>query len=132
MQPVAVLLLAIAIAPALAGGTSTIINETCAKLPNYYLPRSYCTSVLSNDATAVAAPDVRALAVAAINITAHKAASTLSAISYLMDDLSDCRRYYSEMVESLAGVLNDYRAGRFHQGGEGYGGQGLCNPFDGL
>jgi hypothetical protein len=101
MQPVAVvLLLAIAVAPAPALGTSsTIINKTCAGIsaqtPVTPLPSGYCTSLLSD-------------------VKARKASSTLSAISYLVDDLNTCHpQGYREMVESLAGVLDDYRTGRF-------------------
>jgi hypothetical protein len=99
------------------------INKTCAafsgQTPVTPLPSGYCTSLLSNDTAAYAATDVQALAVAAFNITARKASSTLSTISYLVDDLNTCHLCYREMVESLAGVLDDYRTGRFDDAATG-------------
>ncbi|KAL6633752.1 hypothetical protein ACP70R_026423 [Stipagrostis hirtigluma subsp. patula] len=118
IQPViatTLLLLVIAIvAPGLAVGTSPAINATCAAIdtPTYH-EYDYCVRVLSADPAAAAATDARGVATAAVNITLQKAASTLSVISYLVDELSTCRGYYSGMVKSLAGVLVDFGAGRF-------------------
>lgn len=69
--------------------------------------------VLSADPAASAATDVHGLAAAAVNITATKAASTLSVITYLVDELTACRGQYRNMLQSLAGVLVDLGAGRF-------------------
>nr|CAB3450721.1 unnamed protein product [Digitaria exilis] len=86
MVPVATILLALAIAPGLAVGSSP---------------------------AASAATDVHGLAAAAVNLTAVKAASTLSVITYLVDDLTTSRGQYRNMLQSLAGVLVDLGAGRF-------------------
>ncbi|KAL6633753.1 hypothetical protein ACP70R_026424 [Stipagrostis hirtigluma subsp. patula] len=112
-QPVTILFLAVAaIAPVLAIGISPAINTTCGALATQP-KRDYCVGVLTADPAASAATDARGVATAAINLTAHKAASTLRVIADLVDELSTCRWYYIAMVESLAGVLVDFRAGRF-------------------
>lgn len=112
-QPVAMLVLfAMAIAPVLvAGNSSSVINVTCTALPQ--LPYDYCVSVLSADPAAANATDVRGVATGAVNITAHKAASTFQVIAYLIDELNTCRENYGFMEEKLASVLTDFRAGRF-------------------
>ncbi|CAN6253733.1 unnamed protein product [Urochloa humidicola] len=111
-QPIAIILLAVAIAPGLVvGSSSSIINGTCAALR--LQPYDYCVGVLSADPAAVAATDVRGVAAAAVNITAVKAASTLHVISYLVDELTTCRGYYNNMMQSLAKVRVDLGAGRF-------------------
>ncbi|PAN07654.1 hypothetical protein PAHAL_1G352700 [Panicum hallii] len=102
VQPIAIILLAVVIAPGLAACSSSVINATY-----------YCVGVLSGNPAAAAATDVRGLAAAAINITADKAASTLRVISYLVDELSICRGYYAYMLQSLAIVAADFGAGRF-------------------
>ncbi|KAF8729212.1 hypothetical protein HU200_017796 [Digitaria exilis] len=109
MVPVATILLAVAIAPGLAVGSSSVINATCAALKTF----DYCVGMLSADPAASAATDVHGLAAAAVNLTAVKAASTLSVITYLVDDLTTCRGQYRNMLQSLAGVLVDLGAGRF-------------------
>ena len=111
VQPIAIVLLAVAIAPGLAVGDSSVINATCSELK--LQPYNYCVGVLSANPAAAAATDVRGLAAAAINITADKAASTLRVISYLVDELSICREQYTDMLQSLATVAADYGAGRF-------------------
>ncbi|CAO1939579.1 unnamed protein product [Urochloa humidicola] len=115
-QPIAItiMLLAVAaIAPGLAvGSSSSVINATCAALKPLQ-PYDYCVGVLSADPAAAAAPDVRGVAAAAVNITAVKAASTLRVITYLVDELTTCRGYYNNLVKSLVGVLIDVDAGRF-------------------
>ncbi|XP_004955157.2 putative invertase inhibitor [Setaria italica] len=112
VQPIAIILLAVAIATGLAVGSSSIINATCAALKPLQ-PYDYCVGVLSADPVAAAATDVRGVAAAAVNITTVKAASTLRVISYLVDELTTCRRYYTNMVKSLVDVLIDFDAGRF-------------------
>ncbi|CAL5054961.1 unnamed protein product [Urochloa decumbens] len=112
-QPIAIILLAVAIAPGLAvGSSSSVINTTCAAL-KILQPYDYCVGVLSADPAAAAATDVAGVAAAAVNITAVKAESTLRIITYLVDDLKTCREYYSNMLESLADVRVDLGAGRF-------------------
>ncbi|WVZ73484.1 hypothetical protein U9M48_021784 [Paspalum notatum var. saurae] len=107
------LLIAAATAPGLAAGSSSsVINATCAELSSTQ-PLDFCLGVLSADQAAAEATDVRAVAAAAVNITAQKANSTLRAIAYLTHDLSGCRGYYSKMTRSLADGLADFRAGRF-------------------
>lgn len=113
---VPVLLLAVvAIAPGLAIATTPAINATCTALDaqHYDHPYAYCVGVLSGDSAAAAATDERGVAAAAINIAAQKAASTMSVVTYLVEKLSLCSKYYGRMVESLAGVLADFHAGRF-------------------
>ncbi|CAN6274886.1 unnamed protein product [Urochloa humidicola] len=112
-QPIAIILVAVAaIASGLAAGSSSsVINATCAALP--LQPYDYCVGVLSADPAAVAATDIRGVAAAAINITAVKAASTQRVITYLVDELTICRGYYSNLMKSLADVLIDVNAGRF-------------------
>ncbi|CAN6253735.1 unnamed protein product [Urochloa humidicola] len=113
-QPIAItiMLLAVAIAPGLAiGSSSSVIKATCAALP--LQPYDYCVGVLSADPAAAAATDVRGVAAAAVNITAVKAASMLRIITYLVDELTTCRGYYSNLVNSLADVHIDVNAGRF-------------------
>ncbi|WVZ74152.1 hypothetical protein U9M48_022367 [Paspalum notatum var. saurae] len=110
------LLLALAIAPGLTVATTTpAINATCTALDagRYDHPYSYCAGVLSADPAAAAATDERGVSEAAINISARTAASTLSVLTDLVDELGRCREYYGSMVESLAGVLDDFHAGRF-------------------
>ncbi|OQU85601.1 hypothetical protein SORBI_3004G277700, partial [Sorghum bicolor] len=113
---VPVLLLAVlAIAPVLAIATTSAINATCTALDaqHYDHPYAYCVGVLSGDSAAAAATDERGVAAAAINIAAHKAAATVSVVTYLVDELSLCSKYYGRMVESLTAVLADFHAGRF-------------------
>lgn len=110
MQAVVVLLLAIPIAPVLAIG-SPAINATCAAVTTE--PGEYCLGFLSEEPAAMAATDARGVAVAAMNTTARKAASTSRVITDLVDELRTCHEYYTTMVESLSGVLIDFRAGRF-------------------
>ncbi|GJM86471.1 hypothetical protein PR202_ga02334 [Eleusine coracana subsp. coracana] len=110
MQTVVILLLAIPVAPVLAIG-SPAINATCAALTPS--PGDYCLGFLSGDPAAMAATDARGVAAAAMNMTARKAASTSRVIADLVDELTICRGYYTTMVESLSGVLVDFRAGRF-------------------
>jgi pectinesterase inhibitor-like protein len=112
VKPIAILLLAVAIAPGLAVGSSSVINATCAALKELQ-PYNYCVGVLSADPAAAAATDVHGLAAAAVNITAVKAASTLRVISYLVDELTTCRGYYTNMLQSLADASVDFGAGRF-------------------
>ncbi|CAO2047933.1 unnamed protein product [Urochloa humidicola] len=105
--------LAVAIAHRLAvGSSSSVINATCAALKPLQ-PYDYCVGVLSADPTAAVATDVPGVAAAAVNITTVKAASTLRVITYLVDELTTCRGYYSNFVKSLANVLIDVDAGRF-------------------
>ncbi|RLM77889.1 putative invertase inhibitor [Panicum miliaceum] len=112
VQPIAIVLLAVAIAPVLAAGSSSVINATCAELKPLW-PYDYCVGVLSGDPAATAATDLRGVAAAAVNITATKAASTLRVISDLVDELSTCRGYYGNMLQSLADVRVDLDAGRW-------------------
>ncbi|CAL5055247.1 unnamed protein product [Urochloa decumbens] len=110
---ITIMLLAVAIAPGLAvGSSSSVINATCVALKPLQ-PYDYCVGVLSADPAAAAATDVPGVAAAAVNITAVKAASTLRVISYLVDELTTCRGYYSNLVKSLADVRVDLGAGRF-------------------
>ncbi|KAF8768580.1 hypothetical protein HU200_007128 [Digitaria exilis] len=115
MVPVATILLALAIAPGLAVGSSSVINATCAALKtfDYCQPYAYCVGVLSADPAAVAATDIHGMAAAAVNITATRAASTLRVITDLVQDLTTCRGHYSNMLQSLADVRVDLGAGRF-------------------
>ncbi|KAJ1280471.1 hypothetical protein BS78_04G235000 [Paspalum vaginatum] len=110
------LLLAVAIAPGPTVATTTpAINATCTALDagRYDHPYSYCAGVLSADPAAAAATDERGVAAAAINVSARGAASTLSVLTDLVDELGRCREYYGSMVGSLAGVFDDFQAGRF-------------------
>lgn len=102
-QHVAMLILAMAMASALALGnsSSSVINATCAY------------DVLSGDPAAANATDARGVATAAVNIAAQKDASTLQAITYLVNELKTCREMYGTMDKLLASVLRDFRAGRF-------------------
>jgi hypothetical protein len=109
VQPIAIVLLAVAIAPVLAAGSSSVINATCAELKPLW-PYDYCVGVLSGDP---AATDLRGVSAAAVNITATKAASTLRVISDLVDELSTCRGYYGNMLPSLADVRVDLDSGRW-------------------
>ncbi|WVZ73479.1 hypothetical protein U9M48_021779 [Paspalum notatum var. saurae] len=111
------LILALAIAPGLTVTTTPAINKTCATLDaaHYDHPYSYCAGVLSADPAAAAATDPRGVADAAINVSARKAESTLRVLTDLVDELGLCRKYYGSMVESLAGVLADFHAGRFDE-----------------
>ncbi|KAK3154949.1 hypothetical protein QOZ80_2BG0196970 [Eleusine coracana subsp. coracana] len=105
------LILLMIITPTLAIGNSSVINSTCASLSQQ--PYDYCVGVLSADPAAANATDARGVATAAVNITAHKAASTLQVITYLIDELNTCREIYGTMEGLLASVLTDIRASRF-------------------
>lgn len=98
------------ITPALAiGNSSSVINATCAAVSQQHQLYDYCVGILSADA--------RGVATAAASITAHKAASTLQVITYLIDELNTCGEMYGFMEEKLASVLTDIRAGRFDNAG---------------
>ncbi|KAF8783997.1 hypothetical protein HU200_000038 [Digitaria exilis] len=111
---VVVLLAILPITPVLAIG-SPAISATCAAVTTQ--PRQqlydYCVGILSADPAAANATDARGVATAAVSITAHKAASTLQVITYLIHELNTCREIYGFMEEKLASVLTDIRAGRF-------------------
>ncbi|TVT98121.1 hypothetical protein EJB05_56591, partial [Eragrostis curvula] len=110
-RPVATLIFAMVITPALAIANSPVINATCAALtPQLY---EYCVGVLSADPAATNATDAHGLATAAVNITADKAAATLQVITYLISELNTCQDIYARMEEGLANVLTDIRDGRF-------------------
>ncbi|GJN21887.1 hypothetical protein PR202_gb09409 [Eleusine coracana subsp. coracana] len=74
-------------------------------------PYDYCVGVLSADPAAANATDARGVATAAVNITAHKAASTLQVITHLIDKLNTCHEIYGFMEEKLPGVRTDFGAG---------------------
>ncbi|KAL6911864.1 hypothetical protein ACP4OV_000669 [Aristida adscensionis] len=104
-------LLFLAVAPVLAvAATSPAIATTCAALATQP-KRDYCVRALSGDPAAADAADARGVAAAAVNMSAHRAASTLRVIGYLVDELGACRGYYGAMMESLAGALADVRDG---------------------
>ncbi|GJM86469.1 hypothetical protein PR202_ga02332 [Eleusine coracana subsp. coracana] len=111
-QAVATLILAMAITPALEINNSSVVKATCAALK--LQPYDYCVSVLSNDTAAGSAIDARGVATAAINMTAHKAASLSQVITYLIDELNSCREIYNSMEATLASVLTDLQPGRFN------------------
>jgi pectinesterase inhibitor-like protein len=124
------LVLAMAVTPSLAIGNSSVLNATCAALK--FQPYDYCVDVLSADPAAASATDARGIATAAMNMTAHKAASTLQVITYLINELNSCRKIYSDMGETLASVLADFQAGRFDSAAlekaqEAYGGPDSCD-----
>ncbi|CAN6253736.1 unnamed protein product [Urochloa humidicola] len=129
-QPIAIILLVVvAIAPGLAvGSSSSVINATCVALP--LQPYDYCVGVLSADPAAAAATDVRGVTAAAVNITAVKAASTLRVITYLVDELTTCRGYYSNMLQSLVKVRVDLGAGRFSNASFEMSANASARPMD--
>jgi len=129
VQPIAIVLLAVAVAPGLAVGGSSVINATCAQLKPLW-PYDYCVGVLSGDPAATAATDVRGVAAAAVNITTTKAASTLRVISYLVGELSTCREYYGNMLQSLADVRVDLDAGRFSDASFEISANASARPMD--
>jgi hypothetical protein len=91
------------------------------------VPRSNFS--LTTIAWACSLLDARGVATAAMNMTAHKAASTLQVITYLIDELNSCRKIYSDMGETLASVL---QAGRFdpaalEKAQEAHGGPDSCD-----
>ncbi|KAF8707091.1 hypothetical protein HU200_030323 [Digitaria exilis] len=106
---VVVLLAILPITPVLAIG-SPAISATCAAVTTQ--PREYCVGFLSGEPAAMAATGAHGVAAAAMNTTARKAASTSRVIADLVDELWTCHGYYTTMVESLSGVLVDFRDGR--------------------
>lgn len=109
-----VILAMVVITPALAiGNSSSVIKATCAAVSQQQQLYDYCVGILSADPAAANATDARGVATAAVSITAHKAASTLQVITYLIHELNTCREIYGFMEEKLASVLTDIRAGRF-------------------
>ncbi|KAG2653113.1 hypothetical protein PVAP13_1NG430100 [Panicum virgatum] len=121
VQAITIILLAVAIAPGLAVGGSSVINATCAQLKPLW-PYDYCVGVLSGDPAATAATDVRGVASAAVNITTTKAVSTLR--------LSTCREYYGNMLQSLADVRVDLDAGRFSDASFEISANASARPMD--
>lgn len=107
---VVVFLIAIPMSTRVLAIGSPAINATCAAVTTQ--PREYCLGFLSGEPAAMAATDAHGVAAAATNTTARKAASTSRVIADLVDELRTCHGYYTAMVQSLSGVLVDFRAGR--------------------
>jgi pectinesterase inhibitor-like protein len=94
--------------------TTPLINSTCTAATNstWFTPFDYCVRTLSGNPAAAAATDARGLGAAAANITAKNVTTTMHVLTNLVDALKHCITMYRMMSGSVAGALDDLRAGR--------------------
>jgi pectinesterase inhibitor-like protein len=95
---------------------SALIINTCAAIYKNFsgqVDYRYCQDALSADPAGASAKDTHELAVVAANVS-----STVLVLADLVHNLADCLRTYREMNDTLAGALDDFRAGRVHSASE--------------
>ncbi|KAM0862679.1 hypothetical protein ACQ4PT_045114 [Festuca glaucescens] len=105
-----------------AGGasarTSSVIRSvpgsTCAAVAKSVVstPYPYCVLTLSANPAAASATDARGLAAAVADLTVANVTRTIDVLNELIRGLQGCVFAYQAMQGSVAGALDDLRAGR--------------------
>ncbi|CAM0878724.1 unnamed protein product [Alopecurus aequalis] len=108
------LLLLLLGAAGVSGRASSVIKSTCAAAAKstWKTTYHYCVQMLSADPKAASAVDARGVAIAAANLTASNATSTVRVISDLIKSLNQCLSLYRDMEASVAGGIQELLAGR--------------------
>ena len=117
LLPVLFLLLTAAGAGVAAGGgrSSSVIRSMCAAVAKSEMSTyHYCVLTLSASPAAASARDARSLAIAAAELTSANITKTIGYLDELMDGLQGCVDAYHVMQGSVAGAIDDLRAGRLH------------------
>jgi hypothetical protein len=98
------------------GGTTPVINATCAaatRNATHFTGYDYCVRTLSSDPAALSsATDARGLAAAAANLAVVNITSTEQAISMLITSLGGCLSMYREMNGVMGRVRTRRHPGR--------------------
>ncbi|KAM0848454.1 hypothetical protein ACQ4PT_054375 [Festuca glaucescens] len=100
-----------------AGGVSarasSVIRSTCAAVAKS-TPYPYCVLTMSANPAAASATDARGLAAAVADLTTANVTRTIDVLNELIRGLQGCVFTYQAMQGSVAGALDDLRAGRLH------------------
>jgi pectinesterase inhibitor-like protein len=102
-----------------AGGPSSVIASTCSAVAKDTGAKAVyddCVGMLSAYPEAASAVDLRGVAIAAADLTAANVTNMEAFIQQLIANLQSCLVAYKEMSETVAGGIQDLRAGRIDAG----------------
>ncbi|KAM0824991.1 hypothetical protein ACQ4PT_069863 [Festuca glaucescens] len=103
-----------------AGAPSSVITSTCSAVAKDTARAKAvyddCVGVLSAYPEAASAVDLRGVAIAAADLTAANVTNMEAFIQQLIGNLQSCLEAYKEMSGTVAGGIQDLRAGRIDAG----------------